>query len=113
MKEKKKNIPITIIKYIFFTLFITYVALYFSSATGYYDYEQHKKVSLTKEKIKQFESDVENGKNLDISNYLEATNKDYQNNTSQFGYNISNKIGKIATTGIEKTFSFLSKIFDE
>ena len=61
MKKKTKTHE-RIFKYLFFTLFITYVALYFSGTTGYYDYSNYKKTVLTNEKIKQFEQDVKEGK---------------------------------------------------
>ena len=77
------------------------MALYFSQATGYYDFAEHKKVTLTNEQIKKFEEDVAQGKNLNIEDYLSNTDKNYQNKTSQMGLKISESIGKYAKEGIE------------
>lgn len=101
-----------IFKYIFISLFISFIALYMSQANGYYAYEQHKKVVFTEEKIKQFEQDVADGKNIDINDYLDNTNKDYQTKTSSLGLKLSEKIGDYARIGIEKTFGILGKLVE-
>lgn len=112
MKVKHEKIYNNIFKFIFFTLLITFLALYISQATGYYEYEQHKRVVLTENKIKQFEQDVKEGKNLSIENYLEDKADNYQNKVSQTGYNISSKIGHYVRMGIRETFGFLNKLID-
>lgn len=96
-----------------FTLaLLTFLALYFSQATGYYDYKEHKKVILTNEQIKKFEEDVASGKNLDIEEYLVNTNKDYQTKMSKLGLKISEGIGEYATKGIESTFKILNNLVE-
>ncbi|MBQ9181314.1 MAG: hypothetical protein IJ134_01560 [Bacilli bacterium] len=112
MKKKTKTHE-RIFKYLFFTLFITYIALYFSGTTGYYDYSNYKKTVLTNEKIKQFEQDVKEGKELNLENYLESTSKDYNNKTSSLGLNVSKKIGDGANVAIDYIFKFLNKMFEE
>ena len=52
--EDKKKLGNKICSKIFMALFIAFLALYLSEKTGYYEYEQHKQTTLTKEKIKQF-----------------------------------------------------------
>ena len=47
-----------LIKTIFTILFVIFVTIYISQATGYYEYELHKKSELTKEQIQKFEKDV-------------------------------------------------------
>ena len=55
MKIKDKlKIYTKIFNISFIVLLITFLALYVSQSTGYYNYEQHKKMVLTEEKIKQF-----------------------------------------------------------
>lgn len=112
MKKNNKTLN-RIFKYLFFTLFITYLALYFSGTTGYYDYSNYKKTVLTHEKIKQFESDVKDGKELDLENYLESTNKDYNNRTSKMGFSVSKKINEGASVAIDYIFKVLNKMFYE
>lgn len=97
----------------FWVLFVSFFALYISQATGYYEYELHKKVVFTEEQIKKFEEDVKKGQNIDISNYIEDAAKDYQNKTSKLGLNISNSIGKYVKNGIQGTFNALGKLIEE
>ena len=56
--KKKQKIFNKVMTRIFLALLIGFSALYISEATGYYEFEQHKKVTLTEEKIEQFENDV-------------------------------------------------------
>ena len=55
-----------LIKTIFTILFVIFVTIYISQATGYYEYELHKKSELTKEQIQKFEKDVKEGKKVDL-----------------------------------------------
>ncbi|MFA5603685.1 MAG: hypothetical protein WDA12_02380 [Bacilli bacterium] len=111
--EDKTKLYTKIFNTTFIILLILFLALYVSQSTGYYDYEQHKKVSLTEDKIKQFEKDVHDGKNIDIENYLESPVKNYQNKISQLGYKLSYNIGKYTKRGIKETFKFLGKMIDD
>ena len=54
----KKKWVHRIFKYVFVLAFIAFLTLYLSQATGYYEYENHQKATLTEEQIKQFEQDV-------------------------------------------------------
>ena len=91
-REDKIKIYKKIFKFCFWCFFITFLTLYLSQATGYYEYQQHKKVTFTNEQIEKFEKDVIAGKNVDIESYLEDTTKSYNNKTSKLGYTISNTI---------------------
>ena len=112
-QETKRKVRNKIFRWSLFFLFIAFVTLYFSQATGYYEYEQSRKTAFTEEQIKQFEQDVKDGKEIDINNYLENTNKDYQNNISQATLNISETISKYMKLGIEKIFEGIVKIVEE
>ena len=68
--KKKKNTLDKIFGRIILTILVAFTAIYVSEATGYYEYEQHKKVILTEEKIKEFENDVKNGKNINIKDVI-------------------------------------------
>ena len=50
-----------------FCLFVIFLAIYGSSKTGYYEYENKKQKELTEEEIKKFEEDVAKGKNVNIN----------------------------------------------
>lgn len=112
MKDKKYKKINKVFSWFLFILFITFVTLYISQATGYYEFEQARKTAFTKEQIERFEQDVKDGKEIDINDYLENTNKNYQNNISRFSLNISEGIGKYAKMGIEKIFSGIAKVIE-
>lgn len=50
-KEERIKLYSKIFKIIFWILLITFLTLYLSQATGYYEYELHQKVVLTEEKL--------------------------------------------------------------
>ena len=80
MKKNKKN---KFFKILFMILFIIYITIYFSQLTGYYEYKNYQKTVLTRNQIKKFESDVKNGRDVKLENYVVNTNKHYQNNLLQ------------------------------
>ena len=94
-------------------LFAVFITLYISQATGYYDYEQYKKVELTKDKIAEFENDVKAGKEIKIENYLDSVQTDYNNSASKTGLKISNTIKKYVRTGINGTLSFFGMLLSD
>jgi len=108
----RRKLYTKIFRFCFTLSLLTFLALYFSQATGYYDYKEHKKVILTNEQIKKFEEDVANGKNLDIEEYLINTNKNYQTKMSKMGLKISEIIGEYARNGIESTFKILNNLVE-
>ena len=66
-------------------LFLSFLVLYFAEAGGYYESVNSKKAYLTNEKIKQFEKDVKEGREIKVENYMVEIKKDYSNNISKFG----------------------------
>ena len=64
------------VKTVFILLFICFLTIYISQATGYYEYKLHKKAELTKEQIKKFENDVKNNEKIDLNDYLKDGVKD-------------------------------------
>ncbi len=93
--------------------FIIFTVLYISQASGYFDYQNRKKVMMTNSQIKQFEQDVKEGKNVDLKKYIEANNKNYQNKLSKAGLSISTTSEKAIQKIIEETFKVLSKAIGE
>ena len=108
--ENKKKICGKIFSIIFFTLFISFVAIYVSSKTGYYEFEQHQKMTLTEEKIKEFEQDVKDGKEIDIKEYVINDIPNYENNVSKLGSLISLQLENLVQNGLESTFKFFNKL---
>lgn len=110
MKKKKNNKAFNIIFGIFF---ISFLVVYFSDLTGYYEYKNHKKAALTEEQIKKFEEDVANGKEVDLSEYLVIDNKNYNNKLSKLTSKLSDGISDIVESGVESTFKFLSSLVED
>lgn len=100
-------------KFIVYISFIVFAVLYISQASGYFDYKNRKKVAMTNSQIKQFEKDVKEGKKVDLKNYIEANNKNYQNKLSKAGLSISTTSEKVIQKIIEETFKVLSKVVGE
>jgi len=109
MKKNKKN---KIYKFVFMVLFLSFLVIYCAELTGYYEYQNHKHAVLTEEQIKKFEEDVENGKEVDINEYLVKEDRVYNNNLSKISSALSNGISKIVQKGVESTFKFLSNLVE-
>ena len=105
--KKKKN-PLFIILIL---LFIVYISIYFSKITGYYEMKQYNKMNLTKEAMKEFETDVKEGKQINIEKYLSVKQTDYSNGFSTLGNKTSKTIEYLMTKSIKKTFKILGKMF--
>ena len=68
------------IKIMSLTVFLIFIALYYSSNSGLIDYQARNKTVLTEEQIKQFEDDVANNVEIDLKKYIEDNEKKYDNN---------------------------------
>ena len=112
-KEDKIKLYQKVFRFFFTIFLIAFLTLYLSQATGYYEFEQHKATTFTKEQIKQFEKDVAAGKNIDMKQYLKNSNKDYSNHMSDLGYQLSSGVGNVVKTGIEGVFGALNKMVEE
>lgn len=76
-----------------------------TQATGYYEFNNSKKTTLTNDAIKKFEKDIKEGKQISAKNYLEGE-KEYNNKISTTSLKISKTI--------EKSFNYLmGKLFEE
>lgn len=96
-----------ILKFTFIILILLFIGLYISQVTGYYEYTESKKTTLTKDAINRFEKDVKEGKEISAKNYLEEE-KEYNNKVSKLGITVSNLIEK----SFNKTMSSLFKEID-
>ena len=110
MKKKKNN---KIYRFIFMVFFMSFLVIYFSELTGYYEYQNHKKATLTEEQIKKFENDIAEGKEVDINEYLVADNRTYNNKLSKLTSKLSDGISSVVESGVESTFKFLSRLVTE
>lgn len=86
---KGKNI----IKILGITLIVLFLSLYIAQMSGYYEYTESKKTTLTEDAIKRFEADISAGKKINAKDYL-SEEKKYNNNLSHMGMKISNYIEK-------------------
>lgn len=97
-----------IVRIIILTLIITFIALYITQLTGYYEYTENKKTTLTNEAITRFEEDVKQGKSIEAKNYLQKENN-YNNKASKLGMKISGVIEK----GFDKIMTSIFKEVDK
>lgn len=109
--DKKKKLYSKIFWKIFLALFFGFGALYFSEKTGYYEFQEHKQVNLTKEKIEEFERDIKEGKDINIKDYINEKEVSYENNFSNTGILLSETISNWLENGINSTFEFLNSVF--
>ena len=101
------------VKIIVLFLFIIFLTLFFASYTGYYDYENRKKVNLTEEQMRKFEQDVKNGVNLDLEDYLNKPKNNYQNFLAKTGSKTSKFVSDVISNSVDATFSFLIKFVEQ
>ncbi len=110
MKHKKLN---KLFRYTILVSFVTFFALYLSQSTGYFEYRNSKKVALTNKQIEKFEQDIKEGKTVDIENYIETNNQNYQNTISKTGLTISNLTEKAIRKLIDGSFKVLGDLVGE
>ena len=103
MEDKKRKI--NWFKIIMILLFMIFITLYISQATGYYDYYEHRKMVLTKAQMEKFEASVKKGENVVLNDYLKETRKDYNNVFSRAGLSIS----KAIDGGFDKALKIIGK----
>lgn len=110
MDDKTKKTISKICWKLFLALLVGFTAIYVSEATGYYEFEQHNKKVLTEEKIKEFEQDIKDGKNIDLNNYIENNETNYESKISKLGNQLSKNIEKTVVKGLDATFDFLNNM---
>ena len=108
MSNKKDNFVKTVFKLFMIVIFISFLTLYLSQNSGYYQYEQYKKTSFTKEQIQKFEQDIKAGKQVDITNYLDNNVEDYSNKVSNLGLSLSRGIEETVKKGLNKVIELLN-----
>ncbi len=94
-------------------LFLSFLVLYFAQAGGYYEDMNNKKTSLTEERIKAFEEDVKNGKEIKVENYVVNMKKNYGNKISSFGLFTSKTFAEGFKWGMNNLFNGIDKVVNE
>ena len=87
----KTNIARLIIIILIFLFFV----LYFMQVSGYSEYTRNKENMLTEDRIKEYENDIEVGKDVTIKDYLNKDRVNYDNKVSNLGLNLSELIGDV------------------
>ncbi len=98
-------------KIIFILIVLSFLALFTTQVSGYYEYSNSQKTMLTNEAIKKFEEDLKQGKDISINDYVETTN--YSNSLSQVALKISNNLQSLMDKSLKKMFSSIAQKLDE
>lgn len=102
-----------IFKWTFLFFLVIFLTLYFSQLTGYYEFKNYERMTLTEEQIAKFEQDVRDGKEVDIQNYVVSTERDYQNKFSKLGLSLSTGISDFIKSGVIKIFGAIAGFVSE
>lgn len=100
-------------KYISLTVFLVFLALYYSSQAGLIDYQAKNKTVLTEEQIKMFEEDVKNNVSIDLKKYINDKEQEYDNNISKTTLKISNKIGETIQGVLDFVFGKMEDMMND
>lgn len=111
MDDKNKSKVKTNLKRLIYVLIIIFISLYFAGKTGYYENRLSKKSYLTKEAIIKFENDVLEGKEVDLTDYIDTSVKEYNNKYSNMGLKISNVLDNIFNNGVSWGIKLIKTLF--
>ena len=103
----------TLLKLLLITSFLAFFFFFLIGMSGYYEYELSNKRVLTEEKMKEFEADVANNKDIDLNDYIVNTHKDYTNKFTKTVTNASLTINKYLKKSIESVFRIISNLVEE
>lgn len=78
-------------------------------ASGYNEYAKNRENMLTEEQIKEYEEDIEAGKDVTIKNYLNKDKVNYDNKVSDLGLDLSELIGDVFNKGMNSFFEMLNE----
>ena len=101
----KTNLARLIIIILIFLFFV----LYFMQASGYNEYTRNRENMLTEEEIKEYEEDIEAGKDVTIKDYLNKDKVNYDNKVSDLGLDLSELIGDVFNKGMNAFFEMLNE----
>ena len=78
-------------------------------ASGYNEYTRNRENMLTEEQIKEYEEDIEAGKDVTIKDYLNKDKVNYDNKVSDLGLDLSELIGDVFNKGMNAFFEMLNE----
>lgn len=93
-------------------IILIFLFSYFIEHSGYYEYNLHNKKNLTEEEIKRFESDIREGKNIDLNSYLSKDNIDYSNSLTRTTSNANLRLNEILKKLIKSGFNLIGKFIE-
>ncbi len=101
------------LKLILIIIILIYISSYYIANSGYYEYDLQRRTVLTNEKIKEFEEDVKNNKDIDVKNYLENEETDYSNKITDIVYNSSDKGTKLVRKLVKYVFKKIGDLVED
>ena len=108
MEKKKKG---TWVLKLLGVLFVLYISLTIAIQAGYYEAKLGEKTTITEEAIKQFEEDVQSGKDVDINDYITNVQMDYSNQTTKAGVLFSKAVEAVMSKGIDGMVNIFKALF--
>lgn len=100
-------------KLIIIIIIIVFISSYLISESGYYEYTMQQRTIITNEKIKEFEQDIKDNKDIDLKEYLDDEELDYSNAFTNLMYNISDNSNKLARKTIKYVFKKISSLVED
>ena len=110
---EKKMSKKTLFKLLSITAFLAFLITYVIGMSGYYEYELSNKRVLTEEKMKEFEEDVKNNKDIDLNDYVVNTHQDYTNKFTKTVTSASLTLNKYLKKSIESVFKIINSLVEE
>ena len=107
VKKKKTNIFIKLL----IVFFIIYLGLYVINVSGYYEGRIREKTVLTESKIREFESKIQSGEDIDIKSFMDKEEVDYSNNLTVIGDNLTSSIETIISETSKIMGNILKSLF--
>ena len=101
------------IRFIIIIILIIFISSYYVSNSGYYEYHLQEKTILTNKKIKEFEEDIKNNKDIDVKDYLSDSNIDYTNSFTNLVYGVSDGGTKITRKILKRLFKRLRYLVED
>lgn len=102
-----------IIQLLALLIVIIFISSYLIASSGYYEYTMQQKTIITNEKIKEFEQDIKDNKEIDLVEYLDDESTDYSNAFTNLVYNISDNSNKLARKAIKYLFKKLGSLIED
>ena len=102
-----------ITKFIITIIVIVFISSYIITESGYYEYTLGQRTIITNEKIKEFEQDIKDNKDIDLVDYLDKDELDYSNAFTNLVYNISDNSNKIARKAMKYLFKKLGSLIED